>query len=299
MQNVIITGGGTAGHITPLLALLPFLTTRFKVHYIGQNEGMEKELLKSENVVYHGLDCPKLTRGKIFANLLVPFKLFSAVRKAKKLIKEIKPIAIFSKGGFVSLPASLASGDVPLVLHESDTSLGLANRIALSHANALCSSFPIENRFKGEYYHTGSPLRSRIYSGNRGEGLKTCGFSGRKKVLLVMGGSLGAKAINDLVDDELNELTKRYDVIHIRGKGNGADRKNGYYPIEFTEKIYDLFACADLAVTRGGGNAIFELGAVGVPMLIIPLPKGASRGDQVENAKQFEKNGLALVADKN
>ena len=114
-----------------------------------------------------------------------------------------------------------------------------------------------------------------------------------------MGGSLGAKAINDLVDDELNELTKRYDVIHIRGKGNGADRKNGYYPIEFTEKIYDLFACADLAVTRGGGNAIFELGAVGVPMLIIPLPKGASRGDQVENAKQFEKNGLALVADQN
>ena len=296
-KKIILTGGGTAGHVMPALALIPELKRRFgEVHWIGRKEGMEKELVGND-AVYHGIDCPKFDRSKPTTALAVPFKLMKAADEAEKLIRQIAPDVIFSKGGYVSLPAALGKGDVPLVLHESDTSLGLANKLAAQSADAVCSSFPLPDFCGVEIIHTGSPLRSGIYSGNRELALAKCGFDGKRKVLLITGGSLGAKAINDGVDGCIETLTDRFDVIHIRGRGNDAEKRKGYYPISFTSEIFGLLAAADFAVTRGGGNSLFELGALAVPMLIIPLPKGASRGDQVENAAYFKREGLALTLD--
>ena len=300
MQKIIVSGGGTAGHITPILALLPFLKEKFgEIHFFGRREGMEKELTKGAGVIYHGLDCPRLERNKPWKILSLPCKLRKAVKTARKLLEEIKPSVVFSKGGYVSLPVSLACKDVPLVLHESDTSMGLANRIALRRARAVCSSFPLPNVGGKIITHTGSPIRREIYLGDRRRALEKCGFSGTRKILLVVGGSLGAVAINELVDEEIDELVKVYDVIHLRGKGNGAKRKKGYYPIEFTNEINDYFSACDLAVTRGGGNCLFELASLKKPMLILPLPKGASRGDQVCNAEFFAQKGWALTLSQN
>lgn len=298
-KKIILTGGGTAGHIMPLLALLPRLTSKYEVHYVGRSEGMEKELTADENVIYHAVDCPRLTRGKFFVNLALPFRLIRAYFKARKVVKSVKPSLILSKGGYVSLPTVLAHGKTPVILHESDTSFGLANRISARCAAAICSSFPLPPLGRKAVIHTGSPLRSAIYKGNKARAAEKCGFDGSKKVLLVTGGSLGAKALNDAVDENIEKLTELFDIVHIRGRGNAAQPRKGYYPLEFTADIFDLFALADLALTRGGGNSLFELGALGKPMLIVPLPKGASRGDQVENAEFFRKHGLALVLAQN
>ena len=298
MKRIILTGGGTAGHIMPIVALLPELRRHFgEIHFFGRSEGIEHKLTAKEDVIYHAADCPRLERGKVFGNVSVPFRLIAAVRRAKKLIAEIKPDVVFSKGGYVALPASLGAGKVPLVLHESDTSLGLANRLSARKAAVICSSFPLPPCAGKEVRQTGSQLRRQLYAGRRSAGLARCGFGGRRKVLLVTGGSLGARAINEAVDANLVALTEKYDVIHIRGRGNGRPPAPGYFPIEFTEDVYDYFAAADFAVTRGGGNTIFELGALGIPMLIVPLPKGASRGDQVRNAEYFAQHSLALAAD--
>lgn len=295
MKKIILTGGGTAGHVTPLLALLPELKRRFgEIHFFGRTEGVERDLTDGTGVIYHAIDCPRLVRGKIFANLSIPFKLKSAVKKAKGLISEIAPDLIFSKGGYVALPAALGRGDVPLILHESDTSLGLANKLSAKRAETICSSFPLPPYKGKKITHTGSPLRRSIYAGDRNAALAECGFGGRKKILLVTGGSLGAAAINRAVDANLGRLLQRYDVVHIRGKGNVAEKRFGYYPIEFTRDMPKWLSIADYALTRGGGNSLFELGALCVPMLIVPLPKGASRGDQIKNAEYFEENGLGI-----
>ncbi len=290
-----MTGGGTAGHVMPLLALLPLLGRRYEVHYVGRKEGIERELAEAEDVVYHGADCPKLVRGKPLSALKVPFSLIQARKKARKLVKEISPSLIISKGGYVSLPTALECGDVPLLVHESDASFGLANRLAAKKASVICSSFPLPSVRGKTPICTGSPLRRSIYSGDAEAARRACGFSGKKKTLLVLGGSTGAKAVNDAVDAQLGKLTRAFDVVHIRGRGNGAKRLPGYFPLEFTPAPQDFFALADLAVTRGGGNSLFELGALGIPMLIVPLPKGASRGDQEKNAEYFSAHGLALT----
>lgn len=296
-KKIVLTGGGTAGHAVPLLALLPYFGNRYEVHFIGRKSGVERELAEKADVIYHGIDCPKLTRGSLAANIAVPFALIRSRRKTRAILRDIAPSLILAKGGYVSLPAALESGGVPLVLHESDTSLGLANRLAAKRAAVICSSFPLPD-YKGRKIKcVGSPIRKEIYLGDRERARMRCGFKGRKKVLLVMGGSLGAKAINEAVDANIETLTQRYDVIHLRGKGDPAAPFEGYFPMEFTPEPHDFFALADLAVTRGGGNTLFELGALGVPMLIIPLPKGASRGDQIANAEYFASHGLALTMD--
>lgn len=295
MKKIILSGGGTAGHVTPLLALLPELKRRFgEIHFFGRTEGIERELTEGTGVIYHAIDCPRLVRGKVFTNFSIPFKLAGAVGKAKKLVREIAPDVIFSKGGYVALPAALGHGTVPLILHESDTSLGLANKLSARRADVVCSSFPLPDYKNTEIVHTGSPLRRSIYTGDRASALAECGFGGRKKILLVTGGSLGAAAINQAVDANLGRLLQRYDVVHIRGRGNAAERRIGYYPIEFTHDMPKWLSVADYALTRGGGNSLFELGALRIPMLIVPLPKGASRGDQINNAAYFEQNGLGI-----
>ena len=283
MKKIVLTGGGTGGHVIPLLSLVPSLRKVYdEIHFFGRREGIERDLCKNEEVVYHGIDCAKFIRGKIFANLKLPFALYKSVKEAKTLIEEIKPCVIFSKGGFASLPASLGKGKVPLVIHESDRSYGLANRLVKGRADMVLSAFPL----KGARL-VGSPIRQSVYSGNRERARVEFGFTRPLPTLLITGGSMGAEAINKVVDEGREELTKRFNIIHLCGKGNGNTTEEGYARREFLTNMEDALALCDYALSRGGANTLFELVALAIPSLVVPLPKGASRGDQIENANYF------------
>jgi len=295
-KKIIFTGGGTAGHVMPNIALMPHFVD-YEIHYIGCPNSIEEELVKKHcpDVSFHAVKCTKLNRGSFIKNLCVPFRLLSSTKKAKRLLKEIKPDVIFSKGGFVALPVTLAAKKIPVILHESDFSFGLANRLALKKCNTVCASFkPLANSTdKG--VHTGAPLRSSLYKGDKTK-VKLDGFNVAKKNLLIFGGSLGALAINEAVNTNIDELLKRFNVIHITGKSNKYPlEKTGYQQLEFVSNIENYFAWADFSVTRGGANALFELVALRIPSLVIPLPKGVSRGDQIDNAAYFEKLGCVQV----
>lgn len=285
MKKIVLTGGGTAGHIMPNIALLPYLID-CEIHYIG-GSGMEKELIsKFKNVTYHEIPCVKYVRGKIIKNLLIPIKLFKSVRAAKKVLKAINPDVIFSKGGYVSLPVALACRKIPLITHESDMSLGLTNKIICKKCKKVCTAFDCTAKKLKNGIYTGAILRRELYNGKR---------TSPRLTLLIMGGSLGSTAINDVIKNCIVELTARYNVVHIVGKGNLTDINiPRYKQIEFAS-MEDMYADADLIISRGGANSLFEIAALNKKALIIPLPKGASRGDQVENAEYFLKRGLIKV----
>lgn len=293
MKKICLTGGGTAGHVIPNLALIPFFRD-YEIHYIGSS-GMEKDLTKSLPIIYHEIECVKLIRSFTPKNLLIPQKLIHSVSAAKKVLEQIKPDVIFSKGGFVGLPVSMAcKGRIPLILHESDMTLGLANKLAYKHCRLLLTSFDCIKKPKAKC--TGSPLRQNIYSGDSFRAKAMCKMrDDSKPYLLVFGGSLGATALNDAVRRDLPALTQKYNVIHITGKGNLSGIKNeNYFETEFTENMADFFALCDVAVARGGANSLFELMALGIPTLCIPLPKGSSRGDQIDNAEYFASKGCLI-----
>ena len=294
MKKIILTGGGTAGHVTPNLALLPYLSRHFEIHYIGSVGGMEKRLLSPyTNIIYHEIPCVKLVRSPTPKNLLIPFRLVKSVNAAKRLIAEIQPSVIFSKGGFVALPVCLAAGKIPVILHESDLTPGLANRLAARKCTGFLTAF--DAGIKGAKC-VGAPLRREIYRGDKTKALCECGFTGLKPVLLVTGGSLGAKALNEAVLAALPALTTKFDVAHLTGRGNLSGTKTpGYFEKEFAGNMPDFFAAADAVLSRGGANTLFELAALGLPSLIVPLPKGNSRGDQIDNARYFESRGAMRV----
>lgn len=291
---IVLTGGGTAGHVLPCLALLPYLKSVFtEIHFIGSNSGYEKKLVGNA-VEFHGIDAVKLARGNPFKALPVPFKLMKAKKQAAALLKEISPDVIFSKGGYVALPVVLASKDIPVYLHESDLTMGLANRLSLKKCTKIFTSFDTYNLDKAVC--TGSPIRRSIYDGNAEAARHECGFTSNKPVLLVMGGSSGAKAINECVYSCLEKLTKSFDVVHITGEKLPSEiKKSGYHAIGYTDRIEDYLALCDYALSRGGSGALFELMALKIPTLVVPLPKGASRGDQIDNAEYFSSRGAALV----
>ncbi len=261
--KIILTGGGTAGHVMPNLALLSHLNKFDEIHYIGSVGGMEERIVadNAPQVIYHSIPCVKLVRAATLKNLAIPFKLVSSIRAAKKLIKDIKPDVIFSKGGFVGLPVCLAAGKVPVVLHESDLKPGLANRLALKKCSRFLTSFKIDGYEKAE--HTGAPLRGEIYRGDRIRAINECKLTAPLPYLLITGGSLGAKAVNEVVFEALDELTKRFNIIHIVGKNNenGLIKPN-YYQIGFTDRMADWLALCDYALSRGGANTLFELAAL-------------------------------------
>ncbi len=290
-----MTGGGTAGHITPNIALLPFLK-EFEIHYIGRAASMEEELLRAyPHVIFHAIPAVKLERRLTLKNLLIPFKLNSAKNAAAGILREIKPKVIFSKGGFVALPVMLAAKDIPVILHESDLTMGLANKMAVKKCRYACTSFSSTADKLKNGVCTGAPLRQTLYLGNKLRASVECKLSGRKN-LLVFGGSLGSKAINEAVLGALPHLTKLYDVVHITGKNNSKTVSDPrYFSLPFTNNIADYFAWADLVVSRGGANALFELAALKKPALVIPLPKGGSRGDQIDNAEYFKNLGCCRV----
>jgi UDP-N-acetylglucosamine--N-acetylmuramyl-(pentapeptide) pyrophosphoryl-undecaprenol N-acetylglucosamine transferase len=305
MKTIVITGGGTAGHITPNLALIPELQQRgWTVHYIGSKKGMERELAgRLPGVTYHGISSGKLRRYLDPKNIVDPFRVMAGAAQATRLLRKLKPKVIFSKGGFVSVPVAYAArlAGVPLVLHESDITPGLANRLAMPSATRICTTFPeTAERLGSKARHTGTPIRSELFEGEARRGLARCGFAvGGLPVLLMMGGSLGALSINAVLRQALPKILRNFRVVHICGKGNIDETMKGtpgYAQFEYVgEGLADLFAAASLIVTRAGANSIFEFLALKKPMLLIPLPLSASRGDQIENAKSFFHQGIARV----
>ena len=286
----------------PHLALLPLLKRKFdRIVYIGGHTGIENDIIsKQTGIAYYGVTAVKLRRKLTLKNLAIPFKAAKGIGEAKRLLKQIKPDVVFSKGGFVAVPVVSAAArlKIPVVAHESDYTPGLANRLTAKKCKAVCATFEDTVKFmKANARFTGAPVRKELYKGDKDAVVKKHGFTGQKPVLLVMGGSLGAKAINAALRDNLREFCADYDVIHICGRGNAVSRQAvpNYIQYEFTEDIAGLFAAADIVISRAGSGSIFELLALKKPMLLIPLPKAESRGDQLLNADYFQKRGIARV----
>ncbi|GHU51074.1 UDP-N-acetylglucosamine--N-acetylmuramyl-(pentapeptide) pyrophosphoryl-undecaprenol N-acetylglucosamine transferase [Clostridia bacterium] len=306
-KTIVLTGGGTAGHVIPCIALLSGLhKASYKVRYIGSHDGIEKDLITKENIEYHGISTGKFRRYLSRKNILDMFRVLKGISDARWLLKKKRPDIIFSKGGFVSVPVVIAGRllGIPIIIHESDLTCGLANKISIPFANVVCVSFPetLSNLPKlsknAKAVLTGSPIRAEIFSGIKKHGAKTCGFDGKKPVLLIICGSLGSVKINDAVREALPKLLEQFQVVHIVGNGN-IDKTislNGYKQFEYVrEDLPHIFALSDICVSRAGANSICELAALKKPMLLIPLSKNASRGDQILNAVSYEKQGFARV----
>jgi len=309
-RKVILTGGGSAGHVTPNLALIPQLKAEgVEIHYVGTKDGIEREIIERRgDVRYHAISSGKLRRYFSFKNLTDPFRVLRGIGQAKRLIKELKPDAVFSKGGYVTVPVVMAAKrrKVPVVTHESDYTPGLANRFAARYADRICVTFEDTLSHVGaKGVYTGTPIRPELYGGTAERGRTFLGFSGKKPILLVMGGSLGAQAINEAVRGAVLRLLARYDIVHICGKGKTLDNSElaggtltGYKQYEFiSEEFKDVFAATDVVVSRAGANSVFEFLALAKPALLIPLPRSASRGDQILNAGYFARKGFSMVLD--
>ena len=304
MATIVLTGGGTAGHCIPHLALLPYLKNDFsKIYYIGSEKGIEKDIVEKENIPYYHVPCVKLNRNSSIKNLSIPFTLFNGITKAGKLLDKLKPDVIFSKGGYVAVPTVIAGKKrgIPVVSHESDYSMGLANKITSKYCTKVLTAFSdtAKECKNGEYI--GSPIRKTSFNISKKEALSYFGFSGNKPVLLVTGGSLGAKKINETLIEALSDLVKTYDIIHVCGKGNLNEeiKLKGYFQTEFISNMQNALAICSVCVSRAGANTLFELLSLNIPTLLIPLPKGVSRGDQVENATYFQKLGVVSVLPQN
>lgn len=304
MKRIILTGGGTAGHVTPNIALLPRLKElHYDIHYIGSYQGIEKELIEQFGIPYHGISSGKLRRYFSLKNFTDPFRIIKGLAEADKLIKTLQPDVIFSKGGFVSVPVVMAGKrrHVPTIIHESDMTPGLANKLSIPSATKVCCNFPetLEHLPKEKAVLTGSPIRQELLSGNKIAALDFCGLTADKPVILIIGGSLGSVAVNQAIRAILPELLKDFQVIHLCGKGKvdeSLKNLHGYVQFEYIQnELKDIFALTDLIISRAGANAICEIAALRKPNLLIPLSASASRGDQILNARSFERQGFSIV----
>ena len=304
MKKIILTGGGTAGHVTPNIALLPLLKeNHYEISYIGSYTGIEKELIEEQGIPYDGISSGKLRRYFDVKNFTDPFRVIRGYFQSVRIMKRRRPDVVFSKGGFVAVPVVLAARrlHIPVICHESDITPGLANKLAIPSATKVCCNFPETQSYlpEGKSVLTGSPIRQELLSGDPQEGLRICGFTDEKPVLMIIGGSSGAVAINDAVRRSLGELLKTFQVVHLCGAGNldhSLDGQTGYIQFEYVkDDLRHLFAAADLLISRAGANAICEILALQKPNILIPLPKGASRGDQILNAESFERSGYSYV----
>ncbi len=304
MKKILLTGGGTAGHVTPNIALLPRLQKEgYEISYIGSYTGIEKELIEAQHIPYYGISSGKLRRYFDPKNFSDPFKVINGLRQAICLIHKLKPNVIFSKGGFVSVPVLLAARlcRVPAIIHESDITPGLANKIALPGATRICCNFPETMKYlpAEKAVLTGSPIRQELLTGDASAARALCGFDEGRPVLFVVGGSSGSVVINNAVREALPGLLKKFQVVHMCGKDHldqSLMKTAGYQQFEYIGKeLRDIFALSDVVVSRAGANSICELLALHKPNLLIPLSAGASRGDQILNAASFEKQGFSMV----
>lgn len=303
MKRIILTGGGTAGHVTPNIALLPRLRElQYDIHYIGSYNGMEKQLVEQQGIPYHGISSGKLRRYFSLQNFTDPFRVLKGFSEANRLIKQLKPDVIFSKGGFVSVPVVIAGkkNHVPVIIHESDMTPGLANKICMRTAKKICCNFPETVKLlpADKAVLTGTPIRRELLNGSRDAGFAFTGLSDDKPILLMMGGSTGSRAVNAGLRSALPQLLKEFHVIHLCGKGNldSTLAQPGYIQYEYiSDELKDLFAISDIVLSRAGANAICELLALKKPNILVPLPAAVSRGDQILNANSFKKQGFSYV----
>lgn len=302
-KKIVLTGGGTAGHVTPNIALLPFLQDEgYDVSYIGSYNGIEKKLIEDFHIPYYGISTGKFRRYFDLKNFSDPFRVMKGYSQAHKILKELKPDIVFSKGGFVSVPVvrAAASLKIPCIIHESDMTPGLANKLCIPVATKVCCNFPETTKYvpSGKAMLTGSPIRTELTTGNKLAALDLCGFTANKPVVMIIGGSQGAASVNVMVREALPKLLEDFQVVHICGKDkvdNLMLTVPGYKQFEYLKAdLKDVFAMADIVVSRAGANAICELLALKKPNLLIPLQVG-SRGDQILNARSFEEQGFSIV----
>jgi UDP-N-acetylglucosamine--N-acetylmuramyl-(pentapeptide) pyrophosphoryl-undecaprenol N-acetylglucosamine transferase len=305
-KKIVLTGGGSAGHVTPNIALIPALKEKgYEIYYIGSYNGIEKKLIADYGIPYYGIATGKLRRYFDPKNFSDPFRVMKGFGEAKKILKEIQPDIVFSKGGFVSVPVVKAAKacKIPFVLHESDMTPGLANKLCLPGATKVCCNFPetIEKLPAEKAVLTGTPIREELMRGSAEAGKKLCGFTDDKPVLMVIGGSLGAQSVNETVRYALPRLLPTFNVVHLCGKEKMDNLKlsvPGYKQFEYVkEDLKDIFAMADVVVSRAGANSICELLALRKPNILIPLSTKSSRGDQILNAESFKKQGFSIVID--
>lgn len=304
MKRIVLTGGGTAGHVTPCIALMPALKKEgYDIHYIGSYNGIERKLIEEYNIPYYGISSGKFRRYLDVKNFTDPFRVVKGYFEARKILKQLKPDIIFSKGGFVTVPVVLAAKacHIPVIIHESDMTPGLANKLAIPVAKKVCTNFPETINYipRDKAVLTGTPIRKELFAGNKIKGLDFCGFTANKPVIMIIGGSTGSKTINDIIRGMLPTLLREYQIIHLCGKGN-LDPKlegiKGYAQFEYIkDELSDLFAASTLVISRAGANAICEILALRIPNILIPLGQKASRGDQILNAESFEQQGYSYV----
>jgi UDP-N-acetylglucosamine--N-acetylmuramyl-(pentapeptide) pyrophosphoryl-undecaprenol N-acetylglucosamine transferase len=297
MKKIVFTGGGSAGHAVPNIALMQELQKKYSLFYIG-TDGIERGLVEPLAVPYYTVDCPKFIRGFAPKNLDIPRRLHRAVREAEKILSDIRPNLVFSKGGYVALPVVFAARRlrIPALTHESDLSLGLANRLMASRCRYVLTSFPSLAQKLPNGRYSGSPMRNSLFGVNAGTSRRKYGFDGKKPVILVLGGGSGSIAVNNAVRKNLSLLLKNYDILHLCGKGNIEPKSvAGYIQREFEADMGSAYACADGVVCRAGSNTVFETLALKKPTLFIPLQNSRSRGDQVKNAEYFRQKGLCHI----
>lgn len=304
MKKIVLTGGGSAGHVTPNIALLPALKDAgYEITYMGSYDGIEKRLIGDFDIPYVGISTGKFRRYLDLKNLTDPFRVIKGYSEARKFLKTYKPDVVFSKGGFVSVPVvrAAASLGIPCIIHESDMTPGLANKLCIPVATKVCCNFPETMKLipADKAVLTGSPIRVELSQGNKLMGLDMCGFSANDPVIMVIGGSLGAANVNKMVREALPTLLTDFQVVHLCGKGkvdNLLLNTPRYKQFEYIKsELKDIFAMADLVISRAGANAICELLALKKPNILIPLPSSSSRGDQLMNAQSFESQGFSIV----
>ncbi|MGC1183285.1 undecaprenyldiphospho-muramoylpentapeptide beta-N-acetylglucosaminyltransferase [Legionella sp.] len=306
-MDIIFTGGGTAGHVAPNVALIDeFSQKGWKMHYVGSTQGIEKEMIIPLGIPFHAISSGKLRRYMSIKNLVDPFKIILGIIQSFWLLHRLKPDVVFSKGGFVAFPVVVGAwlNRIPVIAHESDMTPGLANRLCFPFVNKICLTFNASRKhFKKQdkIEVTGTPIRKQLFTGSSTKGLEMCGFNAMKPCLLVIGGSLGSGSINRSIREALPQLTKDYQVIHLCGKGkvdalfSGLE---GYKQFEYAnEELADLFAAASVVVSRAGANSLYEILALGKPHILIPLSAQISRGDQIQNARYFQELGISIVID--
>lgn len=303
-KKILMTGGGTAGHVTPNIAMFPRLKELgYDISYIGTYDGIEKKLIEETGVPYYGISSGKLRRYFSWKNFSDPFRVLKGFSEAVSVLKKVRPDIVFSKGGFVTVPVVFAAHKlhIPVVIHECDMTPGLANKLALPKATRVCCNFPeTKDSFpEGRAVVTGTPIRAELFNGDSEKAFSFCGFTEKKPVILIMGGSTGSASINNAVRGCLDKLLSEYNIIHICGKGKTDESlsdKPGYRQFEYVKKeLPDCFSLSDVVISRAGANAICELHALHKPNILIPLPLRQSRGDQILNARSFEKSGYSKV----
>ncbi|WP_409251045.1 undecaprenyldiphospho-muramoylpentapeptide beta-N-acetylglucosaminyltransferase [Bacillus sp. SCS-153A] len=303
-KHILFTGGGSAGHVTVNAALIPFFKKQgWKVSYIGSKDGIENEIITEQfpEIPYHGISSGKLRRYFSWKNFSDPFRVMKGLMEALTIIRKTKPDVIFSKGGFVSVPVVMAAkvSGIPTAIHESDFTPGLANKLAVPFATKIFTTFPetLNSMPADKAICAGAIIREELFAGERAEGRRLTGFYDSKPVLMIMGGSLGSRKINEAVRKNLSLLMEKYQIIHLCGKGNldPSLEQKGYRQYEYVStELPHFLAMTDYVISRAGSNSIFEFLALKIPMLLIPLSREASRGDQIINADSFVKQGIAL-----